>query len=353
MQIRNLQVFCDVVHRGSFSKAAADNAMTQSGASQAVQQLEEYLQVQLIDRSKRPFQLTAEGLVFHPGCLQIVRQLDSLTEEIRAIGQEMTGRASIAAIYSVGLSYLPRLQQSLRLEHPKSEVRYQFGQPDEVYRLVEQGAVDFGLVSYPQSSKKVCAVAWCEEPMVLAAASGHALSDSGLVPAEDLTSQTLVAFAANLRIRHEIDRYLRQLGITMQIAAEFDNIDSVKHGMEVHRAVAFLPRPAIQEELADGSLIELPCPWLQLSRPIGIIQRRADTLGRTARGIFEMILADGKHNGGYSQPPTSTASPGLPPKGSQGDSSPAGDSRSQGKNNTQGESLAADEQSAHPSQRFT
>ncbi len=61
MHLRNLKVFCDVVGRHSFSKAAADNSMTQSGASQAVQHLEDHLQVQLIDRSKRPFVLTAEG----------------------------------------------------------------------------------------------------------------------------------------------------------------------------------------------------------------------------------------------------------------------------------------------------
>lgn len=292
MQVRNLQVFCDVVRRHSFSKAAADNSMTQSGASQAVQQLEEYLQVQLIDRSKRPFLLTAEGEVFHDGCLQILRQFESLTEEVRAIGQEVTGRASIAAIYSVGLSYLPQLQRAIKTQHPKAEVRYQFGHPDEVYRLVEQSVVDFGLVSYPQSSKTVVATAWREEAMVLAAVNGHNLTSKSEVIPDELVSEPLVTFAPNLRIRHEIDRYLRHLGVTMQIAAEFDNIDSVKHAMEVNSAVAFLPRPTVQEHLADRSLVELRCPWLNLSRPLGIIQRRGGTLSRTARGMLELILGD-------------------------------------------------------------
>ena len=69
MHLRNLKVFCDVVDRRSFSRAAAENDMTQSGASQVVQHLEEFLQVQLIDRSKRPFLLTAEGRAFHAGCV--------------------------------------------------------------------------------------------------------------------------------------------------------------------------------------------------------------------------------------------------------------------------------------------
>lgn len=291
MHLRNLRVFCDVVGRHSFSKAAADNAMTQSGASQAVQQLEEYLQVQLIDRSKRPFILTAEGTAYYAGCVQLLRQFDSLTEEVRGIGHEMTGRASVAAIYSVGLSYLPELQRAVKARHPKAEVRYQFGHPDEIYRLVEQGMVDFGLVSYPQSSKTISATDWREETMLLVAPRGHKLAECEQILPADLASEALVAFAPNLRIRHEIDRYLRHLGITMQIAAELDNIDSVKHAMEVNSAVAFLPEPTVKEELNSGAVVALHCPWLKLSRPLGLIQRRNCTLGRTARGVIELILS--------------------------------------------------------------
>ena len=290
MHLRNLKVFCDVVDRRSFSRAAAENDMTQSGASQVVQHLEEFLQVQLIDRSKRPFLLTAEGRAFHSGCVKILRQFESLTEEVRAIGNEVCGRASVAAIYSVGLSYLPDLQRFVRAEHPNADVRYQFGQPDEVYRLVEQGIVDFGLVSYPQSSKTIIASGWLEERMLLACPPQHPLARELEVSIHDLKSQALIAFAPNLRIRHEIDRFLRHLGITMKIAAEFDNIDSVKHGMDVNEAVAFLPEPTVREELESGSLYAPSCPWLKLNRPLGLIQRRDSTLSRTARGVMELIL---------------------------------------------------------------
>ncbi len=291
MHLRNLKVFCDVVRLRSFSRAAADNDMTQGGASQVVQHLEESLQVRLLDRSKRPFVLTEEGRVFHTGCVQLLRQFDSLTDQVRAIGNEVSGKASVAAIYSVGLSYLPQLQRLVKARHPKADVRYQFGQPDEVYRLVEQGIVDFGLVSYPQSSKAVIATAWLEERMLLACPPEHPLAQAAEVSLQDLKSQSLIAFAPNLRIRHEIDRFLRHMGITMKIAAEFDNIDSVKHGMEVNEAVAFLPEPTVREELESGALFAPGCPWLRLSRPLGLIQRRDNTLTRTARGVMELILS--------------------------------------------------------------
>ena len=54
MHVKSLKIFCDVVSRRSFSRAADDNSISQSGASQVVNQLEERLGVKLIDRSKRP-----------------------------------------------------------------------------------------------------------------------------------------------------------------------------------------------------------------------------------------------------------------------------------------------------------
>lgn len=264
--------------------------MTQSGASQAVQQLEDFLQVQLLDRSKRPFVLTSEGEVFYSGCCKLVRQFENLSEEVRSLGQEISGRTTVAAIYSVGLSYLPELQKELKQRFPKTEVRFQFCHPDEVYRAVEQGSVDFGLVSYPQQSKSISATHWRDEPMVLAAPAGHPLTARGRVTPEDLGLESLIAFAPNLRIRHEIDRYLRSIGITMPIAAEFDNVDSVKHALELNAAVAFLPRPAIVEELESGALVALTCDWLTLQRPLGVIQRRDTSLGRTARALYELLF---------------------------------------------------------------
>ena len=51
MNLKNLKVFCDVVGWRSFSRAANENGISQSGASQLVHQLEDRLGVKLIDHS--------------------------------------------------------------------------------------------------------------------------------------------------------------------------------------------------------------------------------------------------------------------------------------------------------------
>ena len=64
MQVETLNIFCDVVRHQSFSRGAMANSVSQSAASQAVRQLERHLGAELIDRSQRPWKLTAEGKIF-------------------------------------------------------------------------------------------------------------------------------------------------------------------------------------------------------------------------------------------------------------------------------------------------
>src|SRR5215472_15204075 len=105
MQLESLKIFCDVVRWASFSRGAAENGISQSSASQAVQQLESRLGLKLIDRSKRPLVLTPQGKIYHDGCKELVDRYLELEARVKAVAEEdlVVGTVVVAAIYSVGL----------------------------------------------------------------------------------------------------------------------------------------------------------------------------------------------------------------------------------------------------------
>jgi len=292
VQLRSLRVFCDVVRRRSFSQAAVDNGMTQGAASQAVQHLEEYLDTQLIDRSKRPFVLTSEGEKFYDGVANLLRQFDSLVDQVQVGDEVVSGEVNVGAIYSLGLSYLPTIQERFKSQFSAASCVVKMAHPHDVYRMVEQGSVDFGVLSYPEASRTLLVTHWREEPMVLVASPRHRLCTQKKLVISDLAEVALVAFAPKLPIRLAIDRHLRSLGVSMRVVVELDNVDSVKHAAIVNSGLAFLPKPTIENELAAGSLQLLNCPEVNLTRPLGVIQRRDVPLGRAARGMLELLLHD-------------------------------------------------------------
>src|SRR6188508_2935484 len=199
MHLRFLKIFCDIVDLGSFSQAAKLNGVSQSNASQVVHQLEERLGVKLIDRSKRPFVLTAEGEVYYEGCRPLVQRYFALEEEVRTMGQEVAGRVRVASIYSVGLSHMNEFIQHFMGLYPKANIRLDYEHPARVYELVENDQVDLGLVSFPKSSRNVAGITWREEPMVFVCSPQHPLAKLPSVRIEDLQGVNMVGFDQGLK----------------------------------------------------------------------------------------------------------------------------------------------------------
>ncbi len=292
MHIKLLKVFCDVAARRSFSRGAKENEVSQSAASQMVQQLEERLGVKLLDRSKRPLVLTPEGTVFYRGCRKLVDRYAALEEEVRTLHEEVAGRVRVASIYSVGLSHMNQSVQDFLARYPKANVRIEYQHPDRVYDLVERDQADVGLVSYPQSSRSISAIAWREEPMVVVCAPGHELADRDQIELRELHGRRIVSFDGNLQIRREIDRAFGHEGVEIQVVMEFDNTETIKRAIEINAGIGLLPAPTVEREVASGTLAAIPLRGAALSRPLGIIQRRGKEQSRTSRQFVDFLLRD-------------------------------------------------------------
>lgn len=274
----------------SFSRAASACGLTQSAVSQIVQQLEEQLGVQLIDRSRRPLELTAAGKLYCEGVRPLINDYQRIEDEVRSLGKKASSQVVVAAIYSVGLSYMPEVTSEFRSRRTDVSVRVDYLHPEEVYEAVAEGSADFGLLSYARSSRTVLATSWREEPMGLFCAADHPMANQKEIRILDLDGLPMICFDQGLRIRHEIDHYLARRYVKPVVAMEFDNIDSLTRAMQVNAGIGILPEPAVRREIEAGSLRRLSCPDLQLVRPLGAIWRRGIKLGSAARELASLIL---------------------------------------------------------------
>ena len=294
MPLKSLKVFCDVVRQRSFSRAAEENIISQSAASQMVHHLEKQLDVKLIDRSKRPFVLTPEGDTFYEGCRDLLDRYQALEERVRSLHHQVAGRVRVASIYSVGLHHMNDYIQRFLAAHPKTNVRLEYLHPNRVYDSVENDTADIGLVSYPKSSRTVKAISWRMEPMVLVCAPGHWLAERKEVELEALEGVNMVGFDDDLTIRREIDRVLNQHRVEVEVVMEFDNIETIKRAIEIDAGVSLLPAPTVSREVAWGSLVTVPLAGEDLVRPLGIIHRRGKELSTTTQHFIDLLLSEGK-----------------------------------------------------------
>jgi DNA-binding transcriptional LysR family regulator len=298
MELEALKVFCDLASLRSFSKAARANDLSQPTVTRLVRQLEERLGGSLIDRSTRPLKLTELGREYYAGCKRLLEQYAELEASLRDGQAEIARTVRVAAIYSVGLwdmgQYVERFEKRL----PGARVRIDYLHPRLVYERVLDGTADLGLVSYPSPTRELDVLSWREEEMVVACPPDHPLADLRAVAPAKLDGQRFVAFDKELVIRRKVDRFLRDHGAEVEVTAEFDNIETIKNGIEAGAGLALLPEPTVRQEVRAGTLRAVRFDGCRLMRPLGIIHRRNQPLSRATQDFIELLRSpDASGNG--------------------------------------------------------
>lgn len=285
------KLFRDVAQHRSVSKGASLNGISQSAASQHIQELEDRLGIELLDRSTRPLGLTAAGRLYFELCREVMRRVEEFESALDELKREIGGTARIASIYSLGLSEMPRLREEFAALYPKAILQTEFLRPDRVYDAVISDAADLGLISYPEHRREITVIPWREETMAVALPKGHPLGEKTALCAKDLEGQKFIAFDEEVIIRREVDRFLRDHGVNVIPVMQFDNIQSIKEAVASGHGVSILPERSIATEAGEGRLISVPLDAPGFVRPVAIIHRRRKKLNPATQAFLDLILA--------------------------------------------------------------
>jgi len=284
-----LKLFRDIAQTRSFSKGAALNQVSQSAASQHVQELESELGVALLDRSTRPLAVTAAGHLYADYCRDVLRRREEFSVALEQMKQDVQGTVRVASIYSVGLSEMVQLEQEFGRRLPDASLEVEYLRPEKVYASVLADAADLGLVSYPEPSREIRVIPWRLEEMVVATSPFHPLAEKRELRPEDLQGVDFVGFDEELPIAKEIDRYLAAQNIKVNVTLHFDNIQMIKEAVAHRVGVSIMPARIMNDEIAQGRLIPLRLAAGELYRPLGIIHRKKKRFYPAAQAFLDLL----------------------------------------------------------------
>ena len=90
MELRHLRYFVAVVEEQSFTKAAEKLFIAQSALSRQIKLLEEYLDIQIVDRKKNGIKLTTAGEELYKVALKLEKHLLAAEREmLRLVNKEV------------------------------------------------------------------------------------------------------------------------------------------------------------------------------------------------------------------------------------------------------------------------
>ena len=289
MQIETLKIFCDLAELQSFSKTADRHYLSQSAVSQQLAQLELTYKCQLINRKKRPIELTKEGQLFYTAATDMLERHEQLRSELNALKSSTESRINVAAIYSIGMHTLPDYVKKFMFKYPNVNVSIEYFRASKIYELILAGEADIGLVAIPKKDKRMDVYEFEDEPLVLACSPKHPLSRESQIDIHQLQFERFVGFEKNTPTRIWIDNIFERYNIVLRPAMEFDNVETIKRAVEINSGISILPQTVILQEVNDGTIKIVGFSNEDFVRPTGIIVRKSKLLGQTGRYFIELL----------------------------------------------------------------
>ncbi len=289
MHIEMLRLFCDLADFRSFSKTAEKNLISQSAVSQQLAQLELVHKCQLINRKKRPIELTKAGQLFYQASKDMLERHEQLKNELRTLQKTSVSRINVAAIFSIGMHTLPDYVKKFMVSYPNVNVHIEYFSAGRIYELVLSGDVDIGLVAVPKRDKRLEVYDFEDELLVLACSPKHPLAHESQVDIHKLQFERFIAFEKDVPTRMWIDSILERYNISVRPVMEFDNIETVKRAIEINSGISILPQGALLQELGSGTIKAINFSNERFVRPTGIIVRKGKILSQAGRYFIELL----------------------------------------------------------------
>jgi DNA-binding transcriptional LysR family regulator len=195
MELRHLRYFKAVAESLSFSRAAEALGIAQPPLSQQIKALEAELNVQLLDRSTHPIQVTVAGDTFLQEARAILLQVDQATRATQQVHQGYLGKLTLGIHNSFANSHLPGLVAEFHQQFP--EVRLEFrevtvAQELELLQAQQIDAVFHRTATVYQDKTSFNHLPVLQEGFVLVLPTNHPLTAQPSIPLTALEGESLI-----------------------------------------------------------------------------------------------------------------------------------------------------------------
>jgi DNA-binding transcriptional LysR family regulator len=145
-----LKTFITLIDTGHFTKTAEKLFMTQSGVSQHISKLEKACGHALIQRDKKSFDLTEQGILVYQHARQLQKNEHKLLEQL-GFDNPLSGDCRLACSGALALILYPKLLD-IQVQHSQLVVLLKAAPNYQILNEIQNGIIDIGIVTDVQNS---------------------------------------------------------------------------------------------------------------------------------------------------------------------------------------------------------
>lgn len=289
MELKWLEDLLVLLEEKSISRAAQRRHVTQPAYSRRIRQLEQWLGVELVDRSTKPIKIRATGLALEEGVRDLVNRFYALRNSVH----ETRERVTFVAQHTLAISIFPALIRDVKVRLPEPSYRVVPANYEECEALFYNEA-DF-LLCYqnPQrqfdfSHKTVRQLYLGKDRLIpvatkqLADHLGH-IAPGMAIPLLMYQQGGFLAEALATSCLPDVIREYRVESICESALSA-----SLKEMVLADMGIAWLARALIKQELAEGKLVSCATALGEIELDIVLYYRDGELAQKVGDVIAEM-----------------------------------------------------------------
>jgi LysR family hydrogen peroxide-inducible transcriptional activator len=192
MTITQLQYVLAVAEYKNFTLAAEKCFVTQPTLSMQIQKVEEELDIQIFDRSKKPIQLTDIGLKIVNQAKNIVNEANRIQDIVEFEKGFVGGDFRLGIIPTIMPTLLPMFLGNFTKKYPKVKLIIEELNTDEIITRLNNGHLDAAIAATPLEEPKIKEIVLYYEPFVAYIPSHHPLSNKTEILSEDIENEEIL-----------------------------------------------------------------------------------------------------------------------------------------------------------------
>jgi DNA-binding transcriptional LysR family regulator len=267
---RQLLAFSVVARTGSFTQAARELHLTQSGVSHSMRALEREISCRLLDRLGKKVVLTQAGeqLLHHAN--KILHEMETARQTLKQLGQWGRGRLRLGASATLCQHILPSVLREFKESFPEHAITIEPGDTQELVALLLRHRIDLALTLEPEKEPQLDLHPLFSDELRFIVGPMHPWAKTGRVERSEIPRQNYVLYNKRSVTFRLIDNYFRAEQMTLNTVIELGSMEATKELIKLGMGVSILAPWIARKEIETGSVVALPLGRRRLVRRWGI-----------------------------------------------------------------------------------
>lgn len=289
MNLNHLAIFLAVADAGSIGGGAERLHISQPAVSRQLREFEHNLSLVLFDRLPRGVRLTAAGEQLLDYARRIFATEKAAERALAEMRDLHAGKLTIGASTTIGNYLLPEVLAEYRNAWPGVDIALEIANTEVIQRKLLDNALDLGLTEGFVESDELEADVFAHDRLVVIAGPDHPLAGRRDLTAEQLCREPCVLREEGSGTRSVIEHMLSEKGLDHAPAMSLGSTEAIKRAVAAGAGISLVSLLAVAGELANGSLVRLPAPELEMDRPLHRVRLRNKQPPRAVQAFEELL----------------------------------------------------------------